>query len=172
METTAFEGARLLPCEAFADARGPFITPWTAGGAAPIFRPESLHFSHNLAAGTLRGLHYQAEPFAQAKLVHCVRGRVFDVTVDLRPDSPGFKSWSRFELAADRPETLWIPAGFAHGFLTLEKETSLAYLISGVYRPESALGLRWNDPAFGIEWPDLAEMVISDKDRNLPDFLS
>jgi dTDP-4-dehydrorhamnose 3,5-epimerase len=169
MAPSAPDNVRLLPGDSFADARGRFATPWESRHT-PFFVPESAHFSHNAAPGTLRGLHYQAEPYAQSKLVHCVSGRVFDVTIDLRPESPGFKTWRAFELSAERPEALWIPAGFAHGFLTLEGGTILGYLIAGAYRPDQARGIRWDDPTFQIEWPVTPALLISDKDRSFPDF--
>jgi dTDP-4-dehydrorhamnose 3,5-epimerase len=156
----------LFPSPCFSDSRGKFVTPWEG---KPAFSPHSLNFSHNLEAGTMRGLHYQEEPFAQGKLVHCVAGRAFDVVVDLRKNSSSYLQWQSFELDAQTSCTLQIPAGFAHGFLTLEPATIICYLIEGDYNSAMSRGIRWNDPALGIKWPMREPKVISEKDRSLPD---
>ena len=120
-------------------------------GLATRFAQGSIAF--NKERGTLRGLHYQAEPHAEAKLVRCIRGAVHDVIVDLRPASPTFKRWVAVELTASDGRMLYVPEGLAHGYLTLEDESETLYLISAPYAPEAARGVRWDDPAFGIEWP-------------------
>lgn len=126
--------------------------------------------SHNAVAGTLRGLHFQAPPHEEDKLVTCVRGSLFDVLLDLRRDSPTFRSWFGVELSAGNGRSVFVPAGLAHGFQTLRDETTVLYNISAYYRPEAARGVRWDDPAFGIEWPPAETRVISERDRSFPDF--
>jgi dTDP-4-dehydrorhamnose 3,5-epimerase len=125
--------------------------------------------SFNKRKGTLRGLHYQARPFEEAKLVRCTRGAIYDVVVDLRTGSPTFGNWIAANLTADNRHMMYVPEGCAHGFLTLEDATEVFYQISQVYSPESARGVRWDDPAFGIAWPANVE-VISERDRTYPDF--
>jgi dTDP-4-dehydrorhamnose 3,5-epimerase len=123
----------------------------------------------NLRRGTLRGMHYQAPPGAEVKLVRCTQGALYDVILDLRPDSAAFKQWVAFELDTRNHRALYIPAGCAHGFLTLQDDTEVFYQISEFYAPELARGARWNDPTFQIEWP-LADPILSDRDRAWPDF--
>jgi dTDP-4-dehydrorhamnose 3,5-epimerase len=125
--------------------------------------------SFNLRKGTLRGMHYQAAPYAEAKLVRCTKGAIYDVALDLRPDSPTFKNWTAAVLTAANRHMLYIAEGCAHGFLTLEDETEVFYQMSEFYCAESACGVRWNDPAFQIAWPGELE-VISERDRTYPDF--
>ncbi|MFU8795001.1 MAG: dTDP-4-dehydrorhamnose 3,5-epimerase [Dethiobacteria bacterium] len=125
--------------------------------------------SYNRQKGTLRGMHYQVESAAEVKLVQCVRGSIFDVIVDLRPESETYCGWYGVELSADNNSLLYVPEGFAHGFQTLSDHTTVYYMISRAYAPEYARGVRWNDPAFGIKWP-LTDPVISEKDRQLPDY--
>jgi dTDP-4-dehydrorhamnose 3,5-epimerase len=126
--------------------------------------------SVNARAGTLRGLHFQREPYEEAKLVRCTRGALYDVIVDLRPDSPTFRRWVAGEPTAENRLWLYIPKGLAHGFQTLEDDTEVFYAISEPYEQSAAAGVRWDDPAFGIEWPPTDERVMSDKDRSWPDF--
>jgi dTDP-4-dehydrorhamnose 3,5-epimerase len=127
----------------------------------------SISFNH--ARGTLRGMHYQAHPHPECKLVRCTRGAIYDVALDLRQSSPTFGQWTAAELSADAGNMLYIPGNCAHGFITLEDRSEILYQISEFYYPELARGLRWNDPAFGIEWP-IQPTVISDRDRDYPDF--
>jgi dTDP-4-dehydrorhamnose 3,5-epimerase len=121
--------------------------------------------------GTLRGLHFQAAPHGEVKLVRCTRGRVYDVMVDIRKDSPSFGQWWAGELSAETRRAHYVPVGFAHGFQTLEPDAELFYQVSQPYCAESDRGLRWNDPQLAIAWPGAARRVISEKDRKLP-FLS
>jgi dTDP-4-dehydrorhamnose 3,5-epimerase len=123
--------------------------------------------SFNPRMGTLRGLHYQADPHAEQKVVRCTRGRIFDVAVDIRADSPTRGRWFSHELAEGDLRVLYLPPGFAHGFQTLADETEVSYLISPGYAPDAARGVRWDDPALGIDWP-AAERIISERDRDLP----
>jgi dTDP-4-dehydrorhamnose 3,5-epimerase len=125
--------------------------------------------SFNLAAGTLRGLHYQAAPFAECKLVRCTRGAIYDVIVDLREDSPTYREWLGIELRPDNGKSLYVPEGMAHGFQTLEPRSEVFYQISREFVPSSARGVRFDDPAFSIEWPQPITTML-ERDRAYPDF--
>jgi dTDP-4-dehydrorhamnose 3,5-epimerase len=125
--------------------------------------------SFNRRAGTLRGLHWQADPHAEVKLVRCTAGAAFDVIVDLRPDSPTYRQWVAVELSADNRKAVYIPAGFAHGFQTLADGTELFYQMSEFYYPELARGARWDDPALRIEWPACGHRVVAPRDLAFPD---
>ena len=127
------------------------------------------NLSRSIRRGTLRGLHYQCEPAPEPKLVRCTAGRVFDVAVDLRPASPSFCRWTSIELDAEAYNGFYIPAGCAHGFLTLSDHSEVTYLMGAAYAPELARGVRWNDPAFAIDWP-FEPVIMSDKDAAYPDF--
>ena len=126
--------------------------------------------SFNKRKGTLRGMHYQVPPFAEAKLIRCTAGAIFDVIIDLRESSETFRRHFAVELCASTGRMLYIPEGFAHGFQTLLDDTEVFYQMSQAYAPQCARGVRWNDPAFGIEWP-LAERTMHERDRNYPDFV-
>jgi len=132
-------------------------------------RVAQCNVSFNHRKGTLRGMHFQAAPFAEAKLVRCTSGAIYDVIIDLRPESPSFKRHVAVELSVGNHRMLYIPEGLAHGFQTLEDDTEVFYQMSQVYAAEYARGVRWNDPAFGIEWPP-ADRTIVERDRNYPDF--
>jgi dTDP-4-dehydrorhamnose 3,5-epimerase len=156
------------------DERGFFARSW----CEREFRENGLNpklvqcsISYNERKGTLRGVHYQAPPYPEAKLVRCTKGSLYDVALDLRPDSPSYLRSTGVELTAANHRALYIPEGCAHGFLTLEESTEALYQMSEFYHPERARGVRWNDPAFGIVWPGVAE-VISERDRSFPDFKS
>ncbi len=127
----------------------------------------SISFNH--LKGTLRGMHYQASPYAEAKLIRCTRGSIFDVAVDLRPSSPTFKQWTSATLTSENHHMLYVPEGCAHGFLTLEDKSEVFYQISEFYTPEAGRGFRWNDWAFGIRWP-VEVKIISPRDASYPDF--
>lgn len=166
-------GAFVVEPEPIADERGLFARifcahEFTSHNLNPQLVQCSLSF--NKRKGTLRGMHYQAKPHEETKLVRCTRGAIYDVILDLRPDSPTFKSWAGVELSAGNRKGLYVPVGFAHGFLTLQDETEVFYQMSEFFYPEYAVGVRWDDPAFGIEWPAIPE-VISAKDANHPEFL-
>jgi dTDP-4-dehydrorhamnose 3,5-epimerase len=120
--------------------------------------------SYNAKRGTLRGLHWQRSPYEEAKLVRCIGGAIWDVVVDIRENSESYRRWFGTELSADNGKALYIPEGFAHGFITLEDETTVMYQISEAYHPDSAAGIRWDDPAIGIEWP-MSPTLVSEKDR-------
>jgi dTDP-4-dehydrorhamnose 3,5-epimerase len=154
------------------DDRGFFARCWCleefqSNGLEPGLVQCSISF--NTRAGTLRGMHYQAEPFAEAKLVRCTKGSIYDVVIDLRRNSPAFKSWVGVILTAAERNMLYVPQGCAHGFLTLQDETEVFYQISALYDSESARGVRWNDPAFQIAWPEEVK-VISQRDQTYPNF--
>ena len=154
------------------DERGYFAVTWRADeferrGLDARLAQSSV--SYNRRKGTLRGMHYQKEPHAQAKLVRCTRGAVYDVIVDLRPGSPTLARWIGVELTASNRRALYVPAGFAHGFQTLEDDAELTYQITTPYRPEAEAGVRWDDPAFRISWP-LEVAAIAPRDRDYPDF--
>ena len=121
-------------------------------------------------AMTLRGLHYQEAPHAEAKLLRCLSGAVYDVVIDLRPDSPTYKHWLGTELTARDQAMIYVPEGFAHGYLTLQDNTEVFYQVSKFYAPAAEKGIRWDDPAFAIEWPARGELIMSDKDRGWRDF--
>jgi dTDP-4-dehydrorhamnose 3,5-epimerase len=125
--------------------------------------------SFNARRGTMRGVHYQAAPNAETKIVRCTQGSVYDVVLDLRADSATFKKWIAVILSAEQRNMIYIPEGCAHGFLTLADNTEVLYQMTEFFAPESARGVRWNDPAFGITWPEKVE-VISERDRTYPDF--
>lgn len=165
-------GAFEILLEPKADERGFFARTWCerefeAHGLEPKLVQCSLSF--NRRTGTLRGMHYQAQPYAEAKLVRCTRGTIYDVVLDLRPESHTYKEWIAVVLTADERNMIYVPEGCAHGFLTLADDTEVFYQMSEFYSPESARGVRWNDPAFQIDWPAAIE-VISDRDRTYPDF--
>ena len=127
--------------------------------------------SFNKRAGTLRGMHFQRPPHAQSKLVRCTRGAIWDAIVDLRPESSTFKRWFGAELTAENRTQLYIPEGFAHGFITLADETEVTYLMGNVYDAAASGGVRWNDPAFGIQWPREVSVII-ERDATYPDFVA
>lgn len=157
----------------FGDARGWFSESWNAarfaGWGIDVNFCQDNH-SLSAAAGTLRGLHFQTSPHAQAKLVRCTRGAIFDVAVDIRRGSPTYRQWVSAELSAENGDQLFIPPGYAHGFLTLTPDTEVMYKVDAHYAPEADGGIIWNDPALGINWPlsDGAAPLLSDKDALLP----
>lgn len=157
-----------------ADERGGFARlhcPEDFAAAGAAFAPAQTSLSRNPRAGTLRGMHYQPAPHAETKLVRVTRGRAFDVALDLRPASPTYRQWTGAELSADNLEALLIPEGVAHGFLTLEPDTDVLYQIAPAYRPGHEAGVRWNDPAFAIAWPEPPQLM-SDRDAGYPDYES
>jgi dTDP-4-dehydrorhamnose 3,5-epimerase len=169
---TTIPGVVVVEAEPARDGRGAFARlhcPDAFAAAGWPFEPAQTSLSHNIAAGTLRGLHYQAAPHAETKLVRVTRGRAFDVVVDLRPDSPTHRRWAAVELDANRANAVLIPEGIAHGFLTLEDDTDVLYQIAPAYRPGHDRGVRWDDPAFAIAWP-ASPTVISDRDAAYPDY--
>jgi dTDP-4-dehydrorhamnose 3,5-epimerase len=171
--STALHDVVLIELDAAEDDRGFFARTYCTeefARAGIAFTPVQTNLSHNRAALTLRGLHYQAAPHGEAKIVHCVRGRIFDVALDLRPASPSYRQWLGLELSPQSRRLLFIPEGCAHGFLTFEPDSDLVYVMGGIHMSEAARGIRWNDPAFAIEWP-AAPAIISPRDAGYPDFV-
>lgn len=169
---TKLPGVYLLDVEPHEDQRGLFARTWCVREAAEhgITRPfVQTSISFNRRRGTLRGMHYQAEPHPEAKLVSAVRGAIYDVALDLRPDSPCYLGWIAVELSEDNRRALYIPEGCAHGFQTLADETEVLYQINEFYHPELSRAVRWDDPAFGIEWPD-GPRILSERDGQVPDY--
>lgn len=167
---TPLPGAWLLSPERHADRRGWFARTWCRDelaerGLDAELAQCSVSFNHR--RGTVRGMHYQAAPHAETKVVRCTRGAIFDAVVDLRDGSPTHGRHFAVELSAEGGDQLYVPGGFAHGFQTLADDCEVSYWISRPYAPDSAGGLRWDDPRVGIRWP-LAVGVISDRDRALP----
>lgn len=173
LHETELHGVFVVELEPREDERGSFTRVWDGPELERLgldARIAQCSVSLNRRAGTLRGLHYQASPHGETKVLRCTRGALFDVLVDLRRGSPTFKRWFGFELRARDDRCLYVPEGLAHGFQTLEDETEVFYAISVPYEPSSARGVRWDDPAFAIEWPETPERTISERDRAWPDF--
>ena len=169
---TRFKGAFVIELETIEDERGLFARTWCKREFEEIGLNLGLvqcNISFNKKRGTLRGMHYQVAPHEEAKLVRCTMGEIYDVIIDLRPHSPTYKQWLSFNLSAKNRRMLYIPEGFAHGFLTLKDHTEVFYQMSEFYAPECARGVRWNDPAFEIVWP-AGVTIISEKDRHYSDF--
>jgi dTDP-4-dehydrorhamnose 3,5-epimerase len=168
---TELAGVVVVEADPAVDERGTFARTYCRDEFAAQgidFVPVQISRSTNRRAGTLRGLHFQAPPRPEAKLVACTRGAAFDVAVDLRDGSPTYGRWTAVELRGETARSLFVPAGCAHGFQTLEDGTELMYLISEAYDPDLQRGIRWDDPAIGITWPTAEERVISPRDEQLP----
>lgn len=169
---TALAGAFTIDIERLGDERGFFARTFcrdefAAHGLRTAFVQANV--SSNARKGTLRGMHFQKQPYEEAKLLCCTRGAIYDVIVDLRRDSPTFRQWAGFELSDENRRLLYVPEGVAHGFQTLRDESDVFYLMSEMFHPEAAAGVRWNDPAFGIAWPS-ATPILSERDARYPDF--
>lgn len=172
IEKTALEGLVILTPRRFGDARGFFAETWNRRALAGVgLDLDFLQDNHSLSAraGTVRGLHFQAPPHAQAKLVRCGRGRLFDVAVDLRQGSPTYGQWAGVELSFENGRQFLIPAGFAHGFITREDMTEIVYKCSDYYAPETEGAVRFDDPDLAIDWGiDPARAIVSQKDADAP----
>jgi len=171
---TELPGAFVLDLERREDDRGFFARAWCTnelGDHGLETRLVQANVSFNRRKGTLRGMHMQAAPHAEVKVIRATRGSVLDVIVDLRPDSPTYLGWTGVELSAENGRALYVPEGFAHGYQTLEDDTETFYLVSEFYAPDAERGVRWDDPAFGIEWPDPDGAILSEKDASWPDWL-
>jgi dTDP-4-dehydrorhamnose 3,5-epimerase len=171
-QPTPLAGAYVIDLEKRGDDRGFFARAFCQREfAAHDLATQMVQANNSLSAykGTLRGMHYQLAPKAETKLVRCIRGALFDVILDLRADSPTFGQSYGAELSAENRRMMYVPKGFAHGFITLADDTEALYLVDEFYAPESERGVRWNDPRFAIAWP-AEPTVMSDKDRNFPDF--
>ncbi len=170
---TPLSGVLIVELDRIEDDRGYFARTW----CAHEFEEHGLNntvaqcnTAWNRTKGTLRGMHYQVEPYSEVKLVRCLRGTVFDVVIDLRPESPTYLKTFHIELSENNHRMLYIPEGFAHGYLTLTDGAEVFYQVSQFYAPGAEAGIRWNDPHFDIPWPTPEPVVISEKDRNWPDF--
>jgi dTDP-4-dehydrorhamnose 3,5-epimerase len=169
---SSLSGAYIVEPERLSDSRGFFARAWCRNEFEALGLTSTLaqcSISYNRVAGTLRGLHFQIAPHAEAKLVRCTMGSLYDVIVDLRPASSTFKQWFAVELSAENRLMTYVPEGCAHGFQTLTDHVEVFYQISEFYAPEAARGVRWNDPAFGIEWPNPSP-ILSAQDQQYPDF--
>lgn len=169
---TPLKGAYVVELEKRGDERGFFarsfcVDEFKERGLNPTVLQANI--SGSTKKGTLRGLHYQTAPMAEVKFIRCMKGAVFDVLVDVRPDSPTFKKWYGIELSVDNQKAVYIPEGFAHGHQTLQFDSQIMYMVSQVYSPEHERGIRYNDPAIGVLWP-LVPTVMSGKDKAWPDF--
>jgi dTDP-4-dehydrorhamnose 3,5-epimerase len=168
--STSLHGLFEIAVETQVDDRGFFARTWDksemqAAGLITAFDYCSISF--NKVSGTLRGMHLQTSPYEEVKIVRCTAGLIFDVVVDVRPQSPTYRHWFGVELSQENRKALYIPPGMAHGFLTLKDSSEVSYQIAGQYRPDHAQGFRWDDPAFGIRWP-LKIAVINQRDRTYP----
>lgn len=171
-EETKIGGVIEVRLNRIGDERGFFARSWCRKEFEEAGLESDLvqcSISFNSRKGTLRGMHYQTAPFAETKLVRCTKGAIYDVILDLRADSRTFKQWVAVTLSDENRNMIYIPKGCAHGFLTLSDDSEIFYQMSEYYHPEAARGVRWNDPEFGIEWPEQVA-VMSDRDRTLPDF--
>ena len=167
---TTLPGVLIVDLERHEDERGFFARLWCQEDLAARGLNANLaqcSISHNRKQGTLHGMHYQAEPHPESKFVHCIRGAIHDVALDLRPGSPTYRKWFAAELTADNRRLLYLPEGCAHGFQTLTDDSDVLYFISTPFHADLSRGVRWNDPAFGIHWP-LPVTVISSRDRGYP----
>jgi dTDP-4-dehydrorhamnose 3,5-epimerase len=171
VKTTRLPDVKLLSPHRWEDSRGYFVETFNQSllsGSGIDFAPVQENQSFSRQLGTVRGLHFQIEPFAQSKLIRVLRGRIFDVAVDIRSSSPTFGAWIGVELSAGVGDQLFIPAGFAHGFCTLEPDTEIAYLVDAHYSAQHDRTLAWNDPDIAIDWPPSAGTMVSDKDAGAP----
>lgn len=169
---TELEGVYIIEPEKKYDERGFFARAWCAEefeAKGLVSRFVQCNISYNKVKGTVRGMHYQCKPYEETKLVRCTRGVIFDVVIDLRPESPTYCKWLALQLSGRNYKMLYIPGGFAHGFQTLEDDTEVFYQMSEFYHPECSRGIRWNDPFFKIVWPEEIKL-ISEKDSSYPDF--
>lgn len=168
--STAIDGTYLIELDPHVDARGSFVRVFEEEdfrnlGLRTRFPHHNL--AHNKRRGTLRGLHYQTPPWGEVKVVHCLQGAIFDVLVDIRPDSPTARTSETFHLSAQRPTLLYVPEGVAHGYQTLQDDSTIHYLMGAIYRPDQQRGIAWDEPLLGIEWP-LPDPILSEKDRAHP----
>ena len=166
-------GAYVVDLERREDDRGFFARAWCSEEFAAQgldARLTQCNISFNVHRGTVRGMHMQEPPHAEVKLVRCTRGAIYDVIVDLRPDSPAYRRWTGVELTEDNRTMLYVPEGFAHGYQALADGTEIFYQVSEPYAPGAERGVRWDDPAFAIAWPDPDHAILSEKDRSWPDF--
>ena len=161
------KGAYLLELQPFRDERGSFARQFCLNelkAAGIDFTIKQCNVSHNVHAGTLRGMHYQRHPFPEAKIVSCIKGRIYDVMVDLRKGSPTFLQWQAYELSEDNGCMLYLPPYVAHGFQTLEDDSTVYYQLDAFFMPDYYAGVRWNDPKLEIEWPQCPNRIVNERD--------
>ena len=172
-EETKLAGAFVVDLERREDPRGFFARSWCADEFADhglSTQVVQANVSFNPRRATLRGMHFQRAPHAETKLVRCTQGAIYDVVIDLRPESDTYREWLGVELTQENRRALYVPEGFAHGYQTLVPDAEVFYQVSEFYTPDAEGGVRWDDPAFGIEWPEPGSAFLSDKDRSWPDF--
>jgi dTDP-4-dehydrorhamnose 3,5-epimerase len=170
---TKLQGTIIIEIEKKEDDRGFFARAWCKNefeehGLA--FNPVQANIAFSKTKGILRGMHYQIAPHEEAKLIRCIRGAIYDVIIDLRPDSSTYKQWIGVELGEDNYKMLYIPEGFAHGYQALTDNTEVYYQVSQFYSPKSERGVRWDDPAFGINWLEIDKRIVSEKDKCWPNY--
>jgi len=170
---TTIPGVLLVDADVFSDERGSFEPAWVP----EVFARRGLEttiaqgsFARTRQRGTVRGMHFQAAPFEEVKIIRVIAGAVYDVAVDLRPESPTYRQWVGVELSASNRRMMYIPRGCAHGYQTLADDTEVFYFVSAPYSPPHQRGVRWNDPAFGIDWPLGTPALINERDATFPDF--
>jgi dTDP-4-dehydrorhamnose 3,5-epimerase len=169
---TGIVGAKVIDPSPHQDERGRFLRAWCAREFSENgvdFLPVQANLGYSTKTGTVRGMHFQQAPAVEAKLVRCTRGAIFDTVLDLRPESPSYGEWYGVVLSADNAQMLYIPENCAHGYQTLEECTEMYYMASAFYTPSAVRGVRFDDPAFGIQWP-LAATAVSEQDRSWPLF--
>lgn len=170
---TKLKGAFIIEIEKLEDERGFFGRSWCVNEMKDHGINVNIlqaNVSFNKYKGTLRGMHYQKAPYGESKLVRCSRGSIFDVIIDLRPDSPTYKQWIGVELSQDNYKMLFVPVDFAHGFITLEEDSEVTYMMSEIFVPGAGKTIRWNDPVFNIKWP-FEPLIMSEKDKKQADFV-
>jgi dTDP-4-dehydrorhamnose 3,5-epimerase len=170
---TTLAGVFVVDCDVFPDERGAFTRAWQPDAFAALGLETHIaqaSLSSNHRRGTIRGLHYQSAPFEEVKVIRAVRGGIHDITVDLRPDSPTYLQWIGVDLTADNRRMVYVPKGCAHGYQTLTDDAEVFYFVSAPYSPDHQKGIRWNDPAIGVQWPLGAPTSISERDRGFPDY--
>lgn len=169
---TELNDAYVIDLNKFEDERGFFARAFCVNEFEEVgidFPVVQANVSYNRYKHTLRGMHYQQQPYGEAKLIRCTRGAIFDAIIDVRPDSSTYMGWTGVELTGDNYRMLYVPEGFAHGFMTLADDTEVTYQVSEFYTPSAEKGIRWNDSTFDIDWPAEPE-IISEKDKSWPDF--
>jgi dTDP-4-dehydrorhamnose 3,5-epimerase len=170
---TALDGVCIIELEMINDNRGFFARSWCkeAFGQNELSNDiVQCNISFNLQCATIRGLHYQVSPHEETKIVRCIRGGIYDVVIDLRKNSPSYMSWIGVNLNSENRKMIYIPTGFAHGYQTLTSETEIYYQVDQYYNPKAEQGIRWDDPAFSIDWPISKNCIVSEKDRAWPNF--
>ena len=172
---TKLKGAFIIQIEKLEDKRGFFARSWCKKEFEAYCLNGNIvqsNISFNKKNGTLRGMHYQVAPYEEVKIVRCTMGAIYDVIIDLRPNSSTYMEWVAVKLTFDNHKMLYVPEGFAHGYQTLANNTEVFYQVSQFYSPEHERGVRWNDPLFNIKWPKVDNIIFSDKDKNWPDYIS